>query len=168
MLCCGLDDVVLWTDGPATEAVTIRIGLQQSINAIAAFLSNQGLPLSKSKSQQAFLVHPWGTDTQQATPSLQLHGNPPTWRKSITYLGLVIDYKLNWIPVVKAIRSRAAQVLQDDNVAYSGISPASEPLSCCDENCAEKAHRLHSGVAVIFRLIMHDLAVKSSPFCGLL
>lgn len=105
------DDVALWCHGPPADAYVIRACLQRSLEAVADFLTSKGLTLSEGKTQ-ALMIHPGNARARRATPSLLLHGTPLPWRKTVTYLGLVLDCRLTWIPAVSAVRARTSKVHQ--------------------------------------------------------
>ncbi|XP_077560896.1 uncharacterized protein LOC144175746 [Haemaphysalis longicornis] len=104
------DDVAIWTHGPTGENMHVRAYLQTALDSVAAFLASRGLVLSEAKTQ-ALMLHPKGQAACRKTPEFLLNGKPLPWRRQVTYLGLLVDCRLSWIPATKALQKRAAGVL---------------------------------------------------------
>ncbi|KAK8787936.1 hypothetical protein V5799_022288 [Amblyomma americanum] len=114
------DDIAVFARTP-----TRRGQVQRTLGAIADYLRCIGLTLSPQKSE-ALMMHPTSSARRWTLP-LHLDGTPLPWRRSVRYLGLTIDARLTWGPVVKELRSRSAVVasLARRFLAQgSGCSPA--------------------------------------------
>ena len=83
---------------------TIERHLQQNLNKIEHWATNNGFKFSKSKTQ---CVHFCQLRKQHDDPVLTLYGSPIPVVQEYKYLGLIFDKKLSFIPHIKINSLRA-------------------------------------------------------------
>ena len=87
---------------------TIERHLQQNLNKIEHWATNNGFKFSKSKTQ---CVHFCQLRKQHDDPVLTLYGSPIPVVQEYKYLGLIFDKKLNFIPHIKYLKAKCLKSL---------------------------------------------------------
>ena len=87
---------------------TIERHLQQNLNKIEHWATNNGFKFSKSKTQ---CVHFCQLRKQHEDPVLTLYGSPIPVVQEYKYLGLIFDKKLSFIPHIKYIKAKCHKAL---------------------------------------------------------
>ncbi|KAH7979258.1 hypothetical protein HPB49_008870 [Dermacentor silvarum] len=88
------DDIAIFACGPTEVGYLVRASIQTAVDAVDEYLASIGL-LSTAKTE-ALMVHPRAARARFEVPPLTLRGRPLPWRKSVRYLGLQIDCRLNF------------------------------------------------------------------------
>ncbi|XP_065294842.1 uncharacterized protein [Dermacentor albipictus] len=102
------DDITLWMPGPPQHIRKARAVLQRALDTAAAYLCSIGLTISARKTE-ALLLHPRAS-AHRSAGRLRLEGVQIPWNRAVTYLGLRIDHRLNWLPATKALCAQALRV----------------------------------------------------------
>ena len=87
---------------------TIERHLQQNLNKIEHWATNNGFKFSKSKTQ---CVHFCQLRKQHDDPVLTLYGSPIPVVQEYKYLGLIFDKKLSFIPHIKYLKAKCLKSL---------------------------------------------------------
>ena len=87
---------------------TIERHLQQNLNKIEHWATNNGFKFSKSKTQ---CVHFCQMRKQHDDPVLTLYGSPIPVVQEYKYLGLIFDKKLSFIPHIKYLKAKCLKAL---------------------------------------------------------
>lgn len=109
-------------DRPSTRtSLFLRASIQTAVHAVNEYLANIGLQLSTEKTE-ALMVHPGATCSRFEVPPLTMRGSPFPWPKSVRYLGLQIDCRLNFNSAVSHLckesrRVASAPFSREDGVA---------------------------------------------------
>ncbi|XP_050028306.1 uncharacterized protein [Dermacentor andersoni] len=103
------DDIALFATGPTQVGYQVRASVQTANDAVDQYMGSIGLQLSATKTE-ALLVHPRGTRARSEAPPLTLRRCPLPWRKSVRYLGLQIDCRVNFNAAVSHICMQSRKV----------------------------------------------------------
>ena len=87
---------------------TIERHLQQNLNKIEHWATNNGFKFSKSKTQ---CVHFCQLRKKHEDPVLTLYGSPIPVVQEYKYLGLIFDKKLSFIPHIKYFKAKCLKSL---------------------------------------------------------
>ncbi|XP_072143100.1 uncharacterized protein [Dermacentor andersoni] len=104
------DDIALFATGPTQVGYQVRrASVQTAIDAVDQYMGSIGLQLSVTKTE-ALLVHPRAKRARSEAPPLTLRCCPLPWRKSVHYLGLQIDCRVNFDAAVSHICKQSRKV----------------------------------------------------------
>lgn len=118
-LACFADDTASFT---SSKDINLVIGrLQLSIDLLQSFFMKWKLKINASKTEAILFTR------QRSLPSqtLQINGYYIPWSRSVKYLGLVLDTKLNWTENTSKLRLKGIKALN----ALSPILNRRSPLS---------------------------------------
>ncbi|XP_070389348.1 uncharacterized protein [Dermacentor albipictus] len=102
-----LSDGTLWVR--VGVGYQVRASVHTAIDAVDQYMGSIGLQLSVTKTE-ALLVHPRGARARSEVPPLTLRHCPLPWRKSVHYLGLQIDCRVNFNAAVSHICKQSRKV----------------------------------------------------------
>ena len=112
--CLGnLTDCSLYVDDfcicyRSKSMATIERQLQQNLNKIENWATNNGFKFSKSKTQ---CVHFCQLRKQHDDPVLHLYGSPIPVVEESKFLGILFDRKLSFIPHIKYLKAKCLKAL---------------------------------------------------------
>ena len=96
------ESIALWTTGTSSRAMTTRI--QKQLNNMAKFLSANGFKISASKSQAVLFTN---NSVKRSGPIPDsVSAKKLSHSQMATFLGIVLDAKLNWSAHTEAIKTR--------------------------------------------------------------
>ena len=87
---------------------TIERHLQQNLNKMEHWATNNGFKFSKSKTQ---CLHFCQSRKQHDDPVFTLYGSPIPVVQEYKYLGLIFDKKLSFIPHIKYLKAKCLKSL---------------------------------------------------------
>ncbi|XP_049517215.1 uncharacterized protein LOC119441850 [Dermacentor silvarum] len=117
------DDIAIFACGPTEVGYLVRASIQTAVDAVDEYFASIGLQLSTAKTE-ALMVHPRAARARFEVPPLTLRGRPLPWRKSVRYLGLQIDCRLNFNAAVSHLCRESRKVV-GGTLAEAGNWPPS-------------------------------------------
>ena len=102
------DDIAMYTSG--TDPALVQHKLNSDLASLFEWVTSNGFTVNVSKCQSLFLARRHRRH-QLSTIRLLLDGNLIPPRRSIRYLGFIVDEYLNWSDHVKSVRRRSLAAL---------------------------------------------------------
>ncbi|XP_077556747.1 LOW QUALITY PROTEIN: uncharacterized protein LOC144170656 [Haemaphysalis longicornis] len=102
------DDVAIWSTAAARDRMHAHTATQQALDAVVSHLQGLGLEVSTEKTSALLYHH--AAKTARTTPPLNIGGKPLPWQATARYLGITIDKRLTWLPLVQRLRAHLTGV----------------------------------------------------------